>query len=112
MSALSRMASNEHKAVQIKKGDVVILSSANRQAVQEEWERQGFLPYTDLVLAQDAGTKAECVRLLLQLGYDPDRVLVIGEGQLRGDFINQGLTQEQVLAAALSQNNNSDRKTA
>lgn len=28
MSALSRMASNEHKAVQIKKGDVVILSSS------------------------------------------------------------------------------------
>ena len=40
-----------------------------------------------------------------------DRVLVIGDGQLRGDFINQGLTQEQVLAAALSQNNN-NRKTA
>ena len=31
-----------------------------------------------------------------------DRVLVIGEGQLRGDFINRDLTQEQVLAAALS----------
>jgi D-xylose transport system ATP-binding protein len=45
-----------------------------------------------------------------------DRVLVIGEGQLRGDFINQGLTQEQVLAAALSQpnghDNNNDRKSA
>ena len=40
-----------------------------------------------------------------------NRVLVIGDGQLRGDFINQGLTQEQVLAAALSHNNN-DRKTA
>ena len=40
-----------------------------------------------------------------------DRVLVIGDGQLRGDFINQGRTQEQVLAAALSQNNN-NRKTA
>ena len=40
-----------------------------------------------------------------------DRVLVIGEGQLRGDFVNNGLTQEQVLAAALSHNNN-DRKTA
>jgi D-xylose transport system ATP-binding protein len=41
-----------------------------------------------------------------------DRVLVIGEGQLRGDFVNQDLTQEQVLAAALSQNqghNNNDR---
>ncbi|WP_213881037.1 D-xylose ABC transporter ATP-binding protein [Pseudomonas sp. dw_358] len=31
-----------------------------------------------------------------------DRVLVIGEGQLRGDFINQNLTQEQLLAAAIS----------
>ena len=30
-----------------------------------------------------------------------DRVLVIGEGQLRGDFINEGLTQEMVLTAAL-----------
>jgi D-xylose transport system ATP-binding protein len=44
-----------------------------------------------------------------------DRVLVIGEGQLRGDFINHELTQEQVLAAALSQpgsHNNNDRKSA
>jgi D-xylose transport system ATP-binding protein len=44
-----------------------------------------------------------------------DRVLVIGEGQLRGDFINQDLTQEQVLAAALSQpvdTHNNDRKSA
>jgi D-xylose transport system ATP-binding protein len=31
-----------------------------------------------------------------------DRVLVVGEGQLRGDFKNVGLTQEQVLAAAIS----------
>jgi D-xylose transport system ATP-binding protein len=30
-----------------------------------------------------------------------DRVLVIGEGSLRGDFINEGLTQERVLAAAI-----------
>ncbi|WP_027014553.1 xylose ABC transporter ATP-binding protein [Comamonas composti] len=30
------------------------------------------------------------------------RVLVMGEGQLRGDFINQGLTQERILAAAIN----------
>ncbi len=30
-----------------------------------------------------------------------DRVLVIGEGELRGDFANQGLTQERILAAAI-----------
>ncbi|GAB7525891.1 D-xylose ABC transporter ATP-binding protein [Paraburkholderia sp. 2C] len=31
-----------------------------------------------------------------------DRVLVIGEGRLRGDFVNDGLTQEHILTAALS----------
>ncbi|WP_131194584.1 xylose ABC transporter ATP-binding protein [Lichenihabitans psoromatis] len=31
-----------------------------------------------------------------------DRVLVIGEGQLRGDFVNDGLTQEAVLTAAIT----------
>ena len=31
-----------------------------------------------------------------------DRVLVMGEGELRGEFINQNLTQQQVLAAALT----------
>ena len=40
-----------------------------------------------------------------------NRVLVIGDGQLRGECINEGLTQEQVLAAARSHNPN-DRKTA
>lgn len=32
-----------------------------------------------------------------------DRVLVIGEGRLRGDFVNEGLTQETVMAAAIGQ---------
>jgi len=31
-----------------------------------------------------------------------DRVLVIGEGHLRGDFVNDGLTQEHILAAAIT----------
>jgi D-xylose transport system ATP-binding protein len=30
-----------------------------------------------------------------------DRVLVIGEGELRGDFVNDGLTQEQIMTAAI-----------
>jgi len=31
-----------------------------------------------------------------------DRVLVVGEGKLQGNFPNVGLTQEQVLAAAIA----------
>ena len=38
-----------------------------------------------------------------------DRVLVMGEGKLRGDFINVDLTQEMVLAAALEQTSSIDR---
>ena len=66
----------------------------------------------------DVGAKYEIYKLMFELVKEglsiimisselpevlgiSDRVLVIGEGQLRGDFINQGLTQEQVLAAAL-----------
>jgi D-xylose transport system ATP-binding protein len=32
-----------------------------------------------------------------------DRVLVVCEGKLRGDFVNENLSQETVLAAALDQ---------
>ena len=41
-----------------------------------------------------------------------DRVLVMGEGRLRGDFINDGLSQETVLAAALDQRPASGNNTA
>ena len=68
----------------------------------------------------DVGAKFEIYRLILQLAAQgvaiimvsselpevlgiSDRVLVMGEGRLRGDFINQDLTQEQLLAAAIGQ---------
>jgi D-xylose transport system ATP-binding protein len=69
----------------------------------------------------DVGAKFEIYQLMLNLAAEgvsiimvsselqevlgvSDRVLVIGEGQLRGDFVNDGLTQETLLAAALDQN--------
>lgn len=68
----------------------------------------------------DVGAKYEIYKLIFALAKEgvailmvssempevlgiSDRVLVIGEGELRGDFINDGLTQEQVLAAAIGQ---------
>ncbi|MGX4644338.1 D-xylose ABC transporter ATP-binding protein [Massilia sp. SYSU DXS3249] len=69
----------------------------------------------------DVGAKYEIYKLIFELASQgvailmvsselqevlgiSDRVLVMGEGKLRGNFINEGLTQEQVLAAALDQN--------
>jgi D-xylose transport system ATP-binding protein len=68
----------------------------------------------------DVGAKFEIYKLMLELAAQgiaiimvsselaevlgvSDRVLVMGEGRLRGEFDNQHLTQEMVLAAALGQ---------
>jgi D-xylose transport system ATP-binding protein len=68
----------------------------------------------------DVGAKFEIYRLILELAAQgiaiimvsselaevlgvSDRVLVMGEGRLRGEFVNRGLTQEMVLAAAIGQ---------
>jgi len=62
-----------------KTADVVIVSSANLGAIMDEWERHELLPYVDLVLAQDAGTKAYCIGELLKKGYDCDKVIMCGD---------------------------------
>ena len=59
--------------------DIVVVSSANREAVINEWERYGILKYTDDVMAQDSGTKAECIKKLLELGYKKENVLFLGD---------------------------------
>ena len=67
----------------------------------------------------DVGAKFEIYKLMLELAAQgmsiimvsselaevlgvSDRVLVMGEGRLRGDFVNDNLSQETVLAAALT----------
>ena len=61
------------------KADVAIVSSANLGAVMDEWERHELLPHTDIVLAQNAGTKAYCISELLKKGYDPNNVVMCGD---------------------------------
>jgi D-xylose transport system ATP-binding protein len=68
----------------------------------------------------DVGAKYEIYQLMLDLAKQgvaiimvsselaevlgvSDRVLVIGEGKLRGNFVNENLTQKTVLATALDQ---------
>ena len=58
--------------------DVAMVSSANRDAVEEEWGKFGLLQHTDIVLAQDVGSKAACIKEMLKFGYDLDKVVMIG----------------------------------
>lgn len=59
--------------------DVAIVSSANRDAVMEEWTQHGLLEHTDIVLAQDCGSKAHCISEMLRFGYAPDHILMVGD---------------------------------
>lgn len=59
--------------------DVAMVSSANRDAVEEEWGKFGLLEHTDIVLAQDVGSKAACIAAMLRFGYDPEKVLMVGD---------------------------------
>lgn len=59
--------------------DIAIVSSANPGAVLDEWDMHGLLEYTDVVLAQDSGSKAFCISQLMKRGYAKDHVLMCGD---------------------------------
>lgn len=64
--------------------DVAIVSSANLQAVEEEWELYGLLDYVDIIMAQNVGSKAFCIQELLKKGYDKEKVFMAGDAV--GDY--------------------------
>ena len=62
-----------------READIAVVSSANKKAVEEEWQRQGLMEYVDVVLSQDSGSKSACINALLKKGYCPDHVLMVGD---------------------------------
>ena len=59
--------------------DVAVVSSANKKAVEEEWQRCGLAPMMDVLLTQDDGSKAFCIGELIKKGYFPENVLMLGD---------------------------------
>ena len=66
-------------AAAAKFADVAVVSSANRDAVEEEWEKYGLLDHVDILLAQDCGSKNHCIAKMLEFGYDKHCVLMVGD---------------------------------
>ena len=64
--------------------DIAIVSSANLQAVVEEWEKYGLLEYTDIILTQNIGSKAFCIQELQKKGYLRSNILMTGDAV--GDY--------------------------
>ena len=59
--------------------DVAVVSSANRDAVDEEWTNHRLFDHVDIVLAQDVGSKVHCIARMLEFGYEKDHVLMVGD---------------------------------
>lgn len=63
--------------------DIVIVSSANLQAVETEWTEHHLTSFLTSIFAQEVGTKKHCIQQLKQ-HYKPDHILVLGDA--RGDL--------------------------
>ena len=72
-------------------GKVYVVSSANKEAVKEEWADQGLLDFVEGLYCQDCGKKEDVIKLLIDEGYDPDKILMIGDspGDLKAAELNQ-----------------------
>jgi phosphoglycolate phosphatase-like HAD superfamily hydrolase len=61
------------------KADIAIVSSANGGAVMEEWTRHELAPIVNVMLGQEAGTKAACIAGLKEKNFSDDKTLMVGD---------------------------------
>ena len=62
-----------------KKVDISVVSSANGEALNDEWSRNDLVKYLRALLGQEAGTKQHCIAELKKKGYDCDKILMVGD---------------------------------
>lgn len=79
--------------------DVAIVSSANGSAVHDEWTRHELSQYVQVLLGQEAGSKAFCIGALKENNYSEDEVLMVGDAP--GDLeaaVENGVLYYPILA--------------
>lgn len=59
--------------------NIAIVSSANREAIDSEWNRHGLMSSVDFVYGQERGSKEVAIADILDMGYDKDNVLMVGD---------------------------------
>lgn len=62
-----------------KLGKVFVVSSANKEAVEEEWNDQGLITHIDDLYCQDRGKKEDVIASLILQGYAPEKIMMIGD---------------------------------
>ncbi|MGT2887100.1 HAD family hydrolase [Streptococcus didelphis] len=62
-----------------KLGKVFVVSSANKEAVEEEWQDQGLMRHVDDLYCQDKGKKEDVIAALIKEGFDKDKLMMVGD---------------------------------
>ncbi len=65
-------------------GTVYVVSSANREAVGDEWTRHGLMAHVEDLYCQDRGKKADVIAGFIAAGEKPENILMVGDSP--GDF--------------------------
>lgn len=71
-------------------GKVYVVSSANREAVEDEWERHGLMEYVEDLYCQDRGQKADVIAGFVKNGASPHNIMMVGDspGDLKAAELN------------------------
>ena len=58
---------------------IAIVSSANSEAVNSEWERHGLMPFVSEFFGQERGSKFAAIKEIKSQGFLPENILMIGD---------------------------------
>ena len=64
--------------------DIAIVSSANLDAIKNEWTTGNLMDKVSFVMSQKDGSKSHCIASLISKGYDKSKILMIGDSP--GDY--------------------------
>ena len=59
--------------------DIAVVSSANLEAVEDEWKKNELLKYVKYIMTQEKGSKKECILELLESGYESGKTIMVGD---------------------------------
>lgn len=59
--------------------DIAVVSSANYEAVRDEWTKYGLIQFVDVLMTQELGSKTVCIRELKEKGYGAENVMMVGD---------------------------------
>jgi len=61
------------------KADLIVCSATPNGALQKEWSEHGIDPFVKSICGQEAGSKTESLQKCKDMGYEPEKMLMIGD---------------------------------